>query len=79
MLPEAGVQITGTEPSTMSEAVAVNVTAAPEGPVASAVNGPGNESEGGVVSTTVTCWIAEAEFPEASVAVHVTGVVPSGN
>jgi len=34
---------------------------------------------GGVVSTTVTFWVAWAEFPESSVAVQVTVVTPSGN
>ena len=34
---------------------------------------------GGVVSCTVTVWVAVAELSEESVAVHVTVVVPSGN
>src|SRR5438477_7039547 len=52
--PEAGVQTTPTTPSTMSDAVAVNVTAAPLEPVASVVIFAGRLSDGGVVSRTVT-------------------------
>ena len=48
--PEAGVHVTGTGPSTLSVAVAVYVTAAPDGPVASAVIGEGSVNTGGVVS-----------------------------
>ena len=33
---------------------------------------------GAVVSTTETVWVAVAEFPDESVAVHVTTVSPSG-
>src|SRR2546427_9452156 len=35
--------------------------------------------EGEVVSRTVTVKLAEFEFPEESVAVHMTVVVPRGN
>src|SRR5438477_9286605 len=52
--PEAGVQTTPTTPSTMSVALAVNVTTAPLEPVASAVMFAGTLNEGGVVSRTVT-------------------------
>ena len=48
--PEAGEQETGTGPSTISVAVAVKVTTAPDGPVASTVMLPGSDSVGGVVS-----------------------------
>jgi len=34
---------------------------------------------GAVVSTTVTVWVAVAELPDESVAVHVITVSPSGN
>lgn len=34
---------------------------------------------GGELSTTFMTWLAEAVFPDASVAVQVTVVVPSGN
>lgn len=48
--PEAGVHVTGTGPSTLSVAVAVYVTTAPNGPVASAVIAEGSVNTGGVVS-----------------------------
>ena len=35
-------------------------------------------NSGAVVSTTETVWVAVAEFPDESVAVHVTTVSPSG-
>jgi hypothetical protein len=53
VLPEGGVQLTSTEPSTASSAVALNVTTAPSGLVASFVMGPGTVSTGGVVSAGV--------------------------
>ena len=34
---------------------------------------------GDMVSTIVTVWVALAEFPDTSVAVQVTVVLPSGN
>jgi hypothetical protein len=34
--------------------------------------------EGGVLSTMVTVWVAEAVLPDASVAVYVSVVVPTG-
>src|SRR5436309_11830887 len=52
--PDAGLQVTATEPSTISAEVALKLTAAPPGPVASAVRLAGSESTGGVVSRTVT-------------------------
>ena len=54
VLPDAGVQTGVIEPSTVSVAVAVNVTTAPLGPVASAVMSAGTVTTGSVVSTTVT-------------------------
>ena len=48
------------------------------GPVASAVTLAGGVTTGGVVSSTVTFWVAVAELPAASVAVQVTVVVPIG-
>jgi len=50
VLPEAGVQDTVTEPSTMSVAEAEKETTAPDGPVASAVISPGRVRIGAVVS-----------------------------
>jgi non-canonical (house-cleaning) NTP pyrophosphatase len=77
--PEAGEQVVGREPLTMSTAVAENVATAPEGPVASRVTGsPDIDTNGGVVSRTVTVEEAEPTLPAASVAVHLTAVVPSG-
>src|SRR3954468_10791136 len=54
VLPDAGVQTTGTDPSTTSVAVAVYVAAAPVGPVASRVMVDGRTRTGAVVSATVT-------------------------
>jgi hypothetical protein len=48
--PEAGVQVTGTEPSTRSEAEAENVTIAPLAPVALTVMLAGTVTTGGVLS-----------------------------
>jgi hypothetical protein len=48
--PEAGVHVTGTEPSTSSVAVAVYVTTAPDALVASTVMLDGSERVGAVVS-----------------------------
>jgi len=76
--PEAGVHVTGTGPSTLSVAVALYVTAAPNGPVASAVIGEGSVSTGAVVSEgggleIVRVRIADAGdmFPALSVAFPV--------
>ena len=64
--------------STLSVAVAMKVTTAPPGPVASAVMLPGTFTVGGVVSCTVTVNEPEAWLPESSVAVQLTVVVPMG-
>ena len=76
--PEAGMHVTGTVPSTLSVAVAVYVTTAPDGPVASAVIGEGSVNTGGVVSeggadVIVILKAAEAGdvFPALSVAFPV--------
>ena len=37
------------------------------------------EIVGGVVSTILTCWVANAEFPLLSIAVQITVDVPNGN
>jgi hypothetical protein len=55
------------------------VNAAPVGPVASALAFAGTVTTGPVVSTTVTVNDAARLLPRASIAVHVTVVVPSGN
>jgi uncharacterized protein YhbP (UPF0306 family) len=77
--PLAGVQLTGTLPSIPSFAVAVYVKIAPVAPVASTVAWAGTVTTGPVVSVTVTVNEAAPLLPRASVAVHVTVVVPSGN
>jgi len=76
--PEAGVHVTGTAPSTLSVAVALYVTAAPDGPVASAVIAEGRVNTGAVVSEgggleIVRVRIADAGdmFPALSVAFPV--------
>lgn len=48
--PEAGVQVTDTEPSTESSAETVNVTTAPLEPVALTVTSAGTVTTGGVLS-----------------------------
>jgi hypothetical protein len=76
--PEAGVQVTGREPSTMSVAVAVKVTTLPEELVASSVMLDGSVRTGAVVSRTVIVKLAVPVLPDESVAEHATVVVPSG-
>src|SRR3989441_1370080 len=77
--PDVGEQEGKSAPSTRSEALAENVTAAPPGPVASTESDAGTVNDGRVVSTAWTVKEAEATFPEKSVAVHVTSVSPRGN
>lgn len=77
--PDAGVQLTATEPSTISLADAENVTTAPAGLVASVVMSLGAEIDGAVVSTTSIRKVDVALFPCESVDVHETVVLPSGN
>jgi hypothetical protein len=73
------VQIGANGDVTASVAVAVNVTNAPEGPVASTVEVAGTATIGAVVSATVTLKDADPVLPPMSVALHVTDVVPRGN
>jgi hypothetical protein len=79
--PEAGKQVTGTVPSTLSVAVGfVNVTTAPAGDVPLAVRFAGTLLiTGGDVSLTVTVNDAVEVLPLVSFAVQVTLVAPSGN
>src|SRR5262249_54917575 len=77
--PEGGLHVTVRGPSTESMAPTVKLTAAPSGPVASAVIGSGTVITGGVVSTTVTVKVAVAILPALSLLVQVTVVAPSGN
>jgi hypothetical protein len=67
-LPDDGSQVVGAVPLMASSAVAVNVTAAPAALVASATMGAGTVTTGGTESTTVTCRVARAVLPAASVA-----------
>ena len=77
MLPDPGTHTTVGVASTASVAVGVNVAIAPVGPVASIV-WFGVVTVGAVVSTTVTLNDPLDVLFESSVAVQVTGVVPSG-
>jgi hypothetical protein len=77
--PEAGTHETDGLASAMSVAVAVQVTTAPLGDVASATTLDGTVSVGAVVSRTVMRSVAWDEFPASSVAVHVTVVSPRAN
>ncbi len=75
--PDGGVQTTGTGPSTLSIAVAVKVTVAPPGPVASTTLSAGNVSTGGIVSPPVTVMVNWPVVmpPPAFVAVQLTTVM----
>jgi len=75
--PDAGVQTGAIGPVTRSVALAVKLTGV-IAPVASTVMFAGIVSAGGVLSVTVTSKRAVALRPCASVAVQLTGVVPSG-
>jgi hypothetical protein len=79
VVPERGVHVGVSGPSTASVADAVKVTAAPEAPVASALNDDGTVNTGPVVSRTKTLNEPVAGLPALSVARHDTVVVPSGN
>jgi len=71
--PDAGEQVTGTEPSMLSTALAVKVTTG-----LSVSMSPGTVTTGGVVSVTNTAK-PPAVVPPASVAEHCTMDVPIGN
>ena len=77
--PEAGRHVGVNAPAIKSVADAENVTTAPEALVASATMLAGTVTVGAVVSATTTLNVPVARFPDESVAVHVTGVVPIGN
>src|SRR5207247_10076879 len=77
--PLAGVQETLTAPSTRSVAVASKVKTAPGALVAWTVAFAGTVMTGAVVSVTTTVNDAAPLLPRASVAAHVTVVVPTGN
>src|SRR5574337_631190 len=64
----------------MSVAVALPIgTVLLSSDVASKVTAAGGVSFGGTVFTTSITWVAFAELPDMSLAVHVTVVFPSGN
>src|SRR5712692_662875 len=78
VLPEAGAHVGVSEPDTASVAVAVKLTKAPLGPVASTTLGAVMVTTGKVVSVTVTVKLAFAALPCVSVAVQATVVRPTG-
>src|SRR3954447_3022046 len=78
VLPGGGVPVMVGCGSTASTALAVYVTTAPAGLVASTVIRDGGVRAGAVVSRTVTVKLAVAVLPEASRAVQLTSVEPSG-
>jgi hypothetical protein len=77
--PLSGTHVIGVAPSTRSLADPENVTAAPADDVASATREDGSVNAGGVVSRTLTVKLPVAVFPEVSVLVQVTVVVPRAN
>jgi hypothetical protein len=77
--PEAGAQVTGTEPSTRSKAEAEKMTTAPPGLVTCTVTSDGSVNFGGVLSATVTLKEAEPTLPALSVTEHDTVVEPNAN
>src|SRR5207245_2075170 len=76
--PESGLQLTLGFGSTRSVAVAVYVTIAPPGPVASTAKSAGTVRAGAVVSWTITWKLALDVLPCASVEEQFTDVWPSG-
>jgi len=78
-VPLAGEQVVVTAEQ-LSEAAGVKVTLAPHWPGALPVTMlAGQAIVGAVVSFTVTVNVHDAVFLDASVALHVTVVTPSGN
>ena len=61
--PDAGAHVGTSTPSTMSDALAEYVTAAPDELVASTLNAPGSTRAGGVVSRTVIVKDADPRLP----------------
>ena len=76
--PDAGVHVGVIGPSTVSVAVAVNVSAFPEDDVVVSLMSAGTVTTGAVVSCTVTWNDAVLVFPAASLALQFTVVVPNG-
>ena len=77
--PDAGVHVTTVGPSTRSVADTLKVTTAPLADVASAMMLAGTDTDGPVLSTTVTSCVAVLKLPAASVPFHVIGVAPTAN
>lgn len=77
--PEAGVQMTGTAPSTISVALAANTATAPEELVAVSVRFVGADRIGGVVSRTTIVKLPDEEFPCVSEEEQLAVVVPMAN
>jgi hypothetical protein len=79
-IPPAGALFVKVTVVQLSAAVgAVNVTVAVHPDPAVAVIATGVVNVGAVTSITITVWVAVVVFPLASVAVHVTVVLPIGN
>src|SRR5918911_2109918 len=80
VLPEDGLQLTGSGPSRLSLALALKVTTAPPALCVLVTMSLGTLTTGAVVSITVTVTVKEAlpVLPCASVALHVTVVEPGG-
>jgi hypothetical protein len=76
--PDGASLVMRGDESTISNAVASPRESFVKTVVASDVMSPGVSIVGGVVSTILTFWEIVALFPAASVAVHVTMVVPTG-
>jgi hypothetical protein len=76
--PEAGLQTKPT-PGQLSETTGAKVALAPAGQVGSFTMLPGQVMAGGCVSLTVTVNWQLAVWPEVSVAVQLTVVVPFWN
>src|SRR5690242_15333544 len=70
--PDAGTQVALPLPATASVKVALNVTVAPVGPVASTVMSAGTVTAGAIVSLTITLKLAEPRLPAASLCEQVT-------
>ncbi len=79
-VPDCGLQVVESAPSTTSDALGfVKDTDAPSEEVAEAVTSAWNAIVGIPLSMMTTSDVVFEKFPEASVAVHVTVVVPSAN
>ena len=79
IVPDAGAQITATDPSTTSDEIAENVAVAPRVPVASMLMFAGRVRIGAVVSVTVTVKLPLAVLLRKSVAEQFTEVTPTRN